>query len=241
MVTGAQQGIGAATAEALGAAGANVVVNYIDDASGAEAVCESVRATGAEAIAVQADISQPDQVSSLVNASEQLGGVDIVVNNAGVFPRVPFFDMTAEDWDRVMSINLRGTFFCTQALTRQMAAAKRSGAVINLSSAAAHSGPPLGVHYASTKAGLIGFTRSLAVALADHQIRVNAVAPGLTDTTQPRDGMTETEIAEAVARLPLGRIATPHDIASTIVFLASDAARHITGQVLHVNGGQLLL
>ena len=241
VVTGAQQGIGAAIAVALGGCGVRVVVNYLDDADAANEVCEQVVAAGGDARAVAADVSNVGDVDRLVEAANEFGGVDVIVNNAGIFPRAEFFDMTPQDWDRVLGTNLRGTFLCTQALTRTMVMANRPGAVVNLSSAAAHSGPALGVHYAASKAGLIGFTRALAVALGPSNIRVNAVAPGLTDTAQPRHGMTEAEISAAVERLPLGRIASAADIASTVVFLAGDASRHVTGQVLHVNGGQLLI
>ncbi len=241
LVTGAQQGIGAACAISLAQTGARVVVNYLNDIDAADGVCRAIEDLGGTATKVAADISKPADVERLFDAARDMGGLRVLVNNAGIFPRVPFLEMTDEDWDRVLNTNLRGTFLCTRCAAKQMVESSRGGAIVNLSSAAAHSAPALGVHYASSKAGLLGFTRSAAVALAPHNIRVNAVAPGLTDTAQPRDGMSEEEIQVSVAQLPLGRMATPEDIADAVAFLASERARHITGQVLHVNGGQLFL
>lgn len=218
LVTGAQQGIGAA-----------------------DAVCQTIEDSGGVAEKAAGDISKPEDIGRLIDAAGAMGELQVLINNAGIFPRVPFLDMTDAEWDCVLDTNLRGTFLCTRAAAKMMVASSNGGAIVNLSSAAAYSAPPLGVHYASSKAGLIGFTRSAAVALAPHNIRVNAVAPGLTDTAQPRYGMSEEEIRVSAEKLPLGRIATPGDIADAVVFLASRRARHITGQVLHVNGGQLFV
>ncbi|PON15301.1 short-chain dehydrogenase [Candidatus Entotheonella serta] len=157
-----------------------------------------------------------------------------------MFPRVPFLDLTEADWDDVLGVNLKGSFLCTQIVARQMVAEGRSGSVINLTSGAAFRSSHRGVHYVSSKAGILGLTRATALELAPHHIRVNAIVPGLTDTAQPRYGMSEEEVQTAAEHVPLGRIAVPDDIAEVAVFLASDAARHITGQTLHVNGGQYL-
>lgn len=164
------------------------------------------------------------------------GRLDVLINNAGVFPRVKFLDMTEAEWDFVLGINLKGTAFCAQAAARVMVAGGIQGAIVNLSSRAL-SGTPVGVHYAATKAGVVGLTRSMALALAEHRIRVNAIAPGLTDTAQPRYGNTEDELKQMALAVPLGRMATPEDIAKLGVFLASDDASYITGQVYHINGG----
>ena len=241
VVTGAQQGIGKAIALACAGEGAHVVVNYLDDRASGEALVAEIQGMGRSAVAVQADIAVAGEVHQLIAAADEFGGVDLLVNNAGIFPRVAFLEMREDDWDRVLGVNLKGGFFCAQAAARRMVENGSGGGIINLASQAAYSGPALGTHYAASKAGLIGFTRAAALALAPHGIRVNAIAPGLTDTAQPRDGMSEEEIADTATALPLGRIAEPEDIAHMAVFLASEQARHITGQTLHVDGGSLLM
>jgi NAD(P)-dependent dehydrogenase (short-subunit alcohol dehydrogenase family) len=241
LVTGAQQGIGAAMALEFAAAGADVGVNWLDDEGAARHVAEGVRSAGRRAHLVQADVGRIDAVKGMVAAVEQgLGPVDILINNAGVFPRVPFLDMAESDWDFVLDVNLKGAFFCAQAVARAMVAAGRSGSIINLTSGAAYRGSPRGVHYCASKGGVLSMTRQMALELAAHRIRVNAIAPGLTDTAQPRYGMADEEIAAAGRALPLGRIAEPEEIARAAVFLASDNAGFITGQCLHVNGGGYL-
>ena len=237
LVTGAQQGIGAAAARALAAAGHDVAVNWLDDRAAAEAVAADVRAAGRRAVLVQGSVGTATECAAIVQAAlDGLGRIDVLVNNAGIFPRVPFLEMTEAEWDRVLDVNLKGSAFCAQAAARHMVAAGRRGVILNLSSSAVR-GVPLGVHYAATKAGLIGLTRSMALALAPHGIRVNAVAPGLTDTAQPRHGNTEDELATMAKALPLGRMGRPEEIAGLLVWLASDAAEWITAQVYHMNGG----
>ena len=240
VVTGAQQGIGAAIASAAAEAGASVVANYLDDAAAAAAVVASAQSAGADVVAVQADISQPEDVERLMAAADSLGGVDILVNNAAIFPRTAFLDMTEADWDGVLTVNLKGPFLCSSAAARRMAAAGREGAIVNIASGAAFRSSPRGAHYVASKAGLVGLTRATALELAPHGIRVNAIAPGLADTAQPRFGMTEAEIAEAAEQLPLQGLTLPEDVADLAVFLASAAARRITGQTVHVNGGNYL-
>ncbi len=240
VVTGAQQGIGAAIALAAAEAGASVVVNYLDDEPAARAVTASAQAAGARAVAVQADIAEAGEVERLMAAADELGGVDILVNNAAVFPRTAFLEMTEGDWDGVLSVNLKGPFLCSSAAARRMAAAGREGAIVNIASGAAFRSSPRGAHYVASKAGLVGLTRATALELAPHSIRVNAIAPGLADTAQPRYGMTEDEIAEAAGLIPLKGLTLPEDVAELAVFLASAAARRITGQTVHINGGQYL-
>ena len=240
LVTGAQQGIGQAIALAYGREGAHVVVNYLDDAAAAEDIVRHIQQGGGQAVAVAGSVAQADDIAAMVDAGEVFGGVTILVNNAGIFPRVPFFEMTSEHWDEVLNVNLKGAFLCTQMVTRKMAERHQHGAVINLASGAAFRSSPRGVHYVSSKAGIVGLTRATALELAPYHIRVNAIAPGITDTAQPRYGMTEEELYATGDQVPLGRVATPEDIADMAVFLASAESKHITGQTLHVNGGQYL-
>ncbi|ETW99868.1 MAG: hypothetical protein ETSY1_13395 [Candidatus Entotheonella factor] len=240
LVTGAQQGIGQAIALAMGREGAHVVVNYLDDQVAAEATVAQIERSGSRAVAVPGSVARAEDIRKMTEAGKALGGISILVNNAGIFPRVPFLDLTEADWDEVLGVNLKGSFLCTQTVARQMVAEGRAGSVINLTSGAAFRSSPRGVHYVSSKAGVLGLTRATALELAPHHIRVNAIAPGLTDTAQPRYGMSEDEVQAAAEHVPLGRIATPDDIAEVAVFLASDAAGHVTGQTLHVNGGQYL-
>ena len=238
LVTGAQQGIGRAMALRFAAEGADVALNFLNDGLAAEAIAKTIRAGGRRCLLLQSDVSRSGDVRRMVEAAEaDLGAIDLLVNNAGVFPRSPFLEISEEEWDFVLGVNLKGTFLCAQAVARGMVARNRPGAIINISSVAAYRGSVRGAHYTASKSGIVGLTRTLALELAPHRIRVNAIAPGLTDTAQPRYGMTEAEIRQTAKRLPLGEMAQPDDIAAAAVFLASDAARQITGQVLHVNGG----
>ncbi|HXC91220.1 MAG TPA: glucose 1-dehydrogenase [Stellaceae bacterium] len=241
LVTGAQQGIGRATALAFAAAGADVAVNWLDDEPAAAQVVATIKGGGTRGLRVQADIGDLAQVRALVAAVENgLGPVDILVNNAAVFPRVPFLEMSEGDWDFVLGVNLRGACFCAQAVAKAMVASGRAGSIVNLTSGAAFRGSPRGVHYVASKGGVLSMTRAMALELAPHRVRVNAIAPGLTDTAQPRYGSSEAELAEAAKAIPLGRMAQPEEIARAALFLASDDAMFITGQTVHVNGGSYL-
>lgn len=237
LVTGAQQGIGRATAIALARAGADVAINWLDGQAAAEAVANDVRALGRKAVLVHGSVASSDEVARIVaDAETGLGGLDILVNNAGVFPRSAFLELTEAEWDQVHTVNLKGSFLVAQAVARRMVAGGVKGAIVNLSSSSVR-GHVLGVHYSASKAGIIGLTRSMALALAPHGIRVNAIAPGLTDTAQPRYQFGEAELAEQSRLIPLGAMAQPADIAEIIVFLASDRSRFITGEIVHANGG----
>jgi NAD(P)-dependent dehydrogenase (short-subunit alcohol dehydrogenase family) len=242
LVTGAQQGIGAAIALALAGEGADVAINWLDNQGDAEAVAKGVRDKGRRAVLVKADVGKLGEIESMIAETEQkLGTIDILVNNAGVYPRVKFLEMRESDWDHLLGINLKGGFFAAQAVARKLVAAGRPGAIINLSSQAIR-GAVRGVHYSASKGGVVSMTRAMALELAPHNIRVNAIAPGTTDTAQPRYGNTDAELIEmARASIPLGgKLLTPDQIARTAVFLASDEASAVTGQVLHVNGGSYM-
>jgi len=237
LVTGAQQGIGRAIAVALARDGANVAINFLDDEAAATRVAGEVRGHGRQALLVPGDVSRPGDVEAMVAAVVRtLGPPEVVVNNAGVFPRVAFLDMKEGDWDHVLDINLKGSFLAAQAGARAMVAAGRAGAIVNISSSAVR-GDARGVHYSASKAGVIGLTRAMALALAPHRIRVNAIAPGTTDTAQPRYGNTEEQLAARLRDTPFGRMAEPDEIARVAVFLATEEAAWISGEVIHVNAG----
>jgi 3-oxoacyl-[acyl-carrier protein] reductase len=240
LVTGGQQGIGRAIAMALAREGADVALNYLDERA-AERAAKEIRETGRRCLPVAGDVSRAGDVLALVQAVERgLGPVDALINNAGIFPRSSFLDLTEAEWDRVHGVNLKGSFLAAQAVARRLVARGTPGAIVNLASSAAYRSSPRGVHYVASKAGVVGLTRAMALELAPHGIRVNAIAPGLTDTAQPRDGHSEAEVQSMARQVPLGRMGQPDDVAAVAVFLVSAEARHITGQVVHVNGGAYL-
>ena len=237
LVTGAQQGIGRAIAVALARDGADVGINFLDDKQAAETVAGEVRAQGRRAVVVPGDVSRRADVEAMVaSVVRELGAPDVVVNNAGVFPRVAFLEMQDSDWDLVLGVNLKGSFLAAQAGARAMVTAGKPGAIVNISSSAVR-GDPRGVHYSASKAGVIGLTRAMALALAPHRIRVNAIAPGTTDTAQPRYGNTEEQLSARMRDTPFGRLATPDEIARVAVFLATEEAAWVSGEVIHVNAG----
>lgn len=237
LVTGAQQGIGKAIAEAVGREGASVLIQYLDDQAAAEEVCSAVNSVGAEAQIVQGDVGIRSDCVRAFEVGQTLGGIDLLVNNAGIFPRCSFLDLSDDDWNQVQNINVVGGFRCLQMMARELIERGRSGTAVNLSSVAFFRNSARGTHYAASKGAIVGFTRSVSTELAPHGIRVNAIAPGIVDTAQPRDGMTEEEINAASELVPLGAMATPEEIADVAIFLSSEASRHMTGQTLQVNGG----
>jgi NAD(P)-dependent dehydrogenase (short-subunit alcohol dehydrogenase family) len=177
LVTGAQQGIGRGIALAFAHEGADVAVNYLDDRAAAETVLRQVQAAGRRATLVSGDVARPADAKAMVaRVADELGGLDILVNNAGVYPRVPFLEMRESDWDLVLDVNLKGGFFCAQAAAQTMIAGRRRGAVINMASQAIR-GAVRGVHYSASKGGVVAMTRAMALELAPHGIRVNAIAP----------------------------------------------------------------
>ena len=237
LVTGAQQGIGRAVAEALGSEGASVVVQYLDDHETAAEIAASIVSNGSEALIVQGDVGVRADCAEAFAVGQKLGGIDLLVNNAGIFPRRDFLNMTEEDWNQVQNVNVLGGVRCLQIMANELVKAERSGTAVNLSSVAFFRNSARGVHYAASKGAIIGFTRSVSAELAPYGIRVNAIAPGIVDTAQPRDGMTETQIAQASKLVPLGAMGKPEEIADVAVFLSSHASRHMTGQTIQVNGG----
>ena len=238
LVTGAQRGIGRAVALRFAQEGAHVALNYLDDKRAAEAAATEIGALGRRCRTIEADISQPAEARRLVaDAERDLGPIDVLVNNAGIFPRAAFLQLEEAQWDAVLDTNLKGTFVCAQEVARRMVSAGRPGVIINLASGAPYRGGLRSTAYMASKLGIVGLTRGMSRELAPHRIRVNAVAPGVTDTAMPRLGNTEEALAELARNSPTGRLAQPDDIADVIVFLATDAARHLIGQLIHVNGG----
>ena len=237
LVTGAQQGIGAATVREFAREGADVAINWLDNQKAAEALAAEVTALGRKAMLVQGDVGTVAGAQAIVAAAiAGLGRLDVLVNNAGIFPRQPFLELTEATWDATHDVNLKGTAFATQVAARHMVAQGIHGAIVTIASLAA-SGSERGSHYAASKGGVISLTRSMALELAPHRIRVNGIAPGLVDTAQPRYGMTEQEIADYGRDSVIGRIAVPAEIATVAVFLASRMSSYLTGEVIQANGG----
>lgn len=236
IVTGGGQGIGRALALALAEAGADVAVADIQvDAAGETA--RLIESSGRRAIAVHVDVADPGSTREMVQACiQQLGGVDILVNNAGIFPIQQIPSITAEDWDRVMAINLKGTFLCSQAVLDCMRQ-RGGGRIINLASVSGLVGAVGFAHYAASKAGVIGFTKALAREAAPLGITANAIAPGIIDTGTALSIFPQQALEFYKMQVPLRRLGHPEDLTAIVVFLATPAAAYITGQVYAVDGG----
>lgn len=237
LVTGASRGIGKAVALELAAAGATVAVNYANSNAGADAVVAEITAQGGSAYALQADVSQEEEVNALVEAViKRSGSLDVLVNNAGITRDGLLMRMKTSDWQAVINLNLTGVFLCTRAVTRPMLKQKR-GRIVNITSVVGLMGNAGQANYAAAKAGVIGFTRSSAKELASRGITVNAVAPGFIATDMTKDLQAEA----LLAAIPLGRYGEVAEVAGAVRFLAADpAAAYITGQVLQVDGGMLM-
>lgn len=239
LVTGASRGIGRSIALQLAEEGYNVAVNYAGSKEKAEAVVEEIKAKGVDSFAIQANVADADEVKAMIKeVVSQFGSLDVLVNNAGITRDNLLMRMKEQEWDDVIDTNLKGVFNCIQKATPQMLR-QRSGAIINLSSVVGAVGNPGQANYVATKAGVIGLTKSAARELASRGITVNAVASGfiVSDMT---DALSDELKEQMLTQIPLARFGQDTDIANTVAFLASDKAKYITGQTIHVNGGMYM-
>ena len=235
IITGARQGIGFGIALDLAQAGYDIVLSDIDTAS-VEAAANTIQIEGIQAIGIAADVSNKAQVDNLITKTiEQFGRVDVLVNNAGIYPFKAFQDLEEADWDKVMDVNLKGIFLTSQAVSKVL---PEGGRIIHISSIASLVGFQGLTHYCASKGGVNGFTRALALELASKNITVNSVAPGAIET--PGAQMSEEAKQQTIPNIPLQRIGKPEDIAHMVTFLASDKASYITGQTFVVDGGWVL-
>ena len=240
LITGGGRGIGAASARMFAVAGADVAITYERNSEAAGKVVDEIRALGREAFAFGGDLSLEDVAADLIREVEQhFGRLDVLVNNHGIWNDGPIETMSSETWDRMIAVNLRAVFLVTQ---RAVPLLKRNGgAIVHISSTAGQRGEAFHSHYAASKGAIIAFTKSLGPELAPYGINVNCVAPGWVDTDMCTGVFADPEFRESVRQgIPIGRIPPPEDIAGPIVFLASSLARHITGEILNVNGGSVL-
>jgi 3-oxoacyl-[acyl-carrier protein] reductase len=235
LVTGASRGIGKAIALRLAQDGAKLAINNLDIET-AETVAAEIKALGGMALAVAGDVSSTDEVNDMMETIiSTYGSIDILVNNAGITRDQLLLRMADDDWDRVLAVNLRGVFLCTKAVLKYMLKA-RWGRIINMSSIVGFTGNAGQSNYAASKAGIIGFTRSVAREVASRGITVNAVAPGFIETDMTAR-LSEKQRQDITSRIPLGFLGTPEDVASIAAFLAGEDSRYITGQVISVDGG----
>ena len=239
LVTGASRGIGRATALELAKAGAKVALNFAGNRAAAEEVAALIEAAGGEALLVQADVGDPAAVDTMIKAVvARFGKIDILVNNAGITMDNLIMRMKEEEWDAVIHTNLKGIFNCTKAVTRLMMKQKY-GRIVNMTSVVGVMGNAGQSNYAAAKAGVIGFTKSMAKELASRNITVNAVAPGYISTDMTAN-LPEQAKSELQSQIPLQRLGNPEDVAAAVLFLVSPGADYITGQTLHVDGGMVM-
>ncbi|HEX9698634.1 MAG TPA: SDR family NAD(P)-dependent oxidoreductase [Acidobacteriota bacterium] len=239
LVTGASRGIGRAVALGLAEAGAAVAVHYHRDAAAAAAVVEQIESAGGSAFAAAADVAAAAEVEATIAACiDRWGRLDILVCNAGIWKGAPIERMSEAEWDEMIDVNLKGTYLASRQAVPHMIAAG-SGAIVNISSTAGQRGEAGHAHYAASKGGMIAWTKSLAAELAEHGIRVNCVAPGWVHTDMAEEALARD--GETIfATIPLRRAGRPEEIAAAACFLASDLASYITGEIVNVNGGNVL-
>lgn len=238
LVTGASRGIGAEIARVFGEHGDQVIINYHHSQKQAEALCEELRAQGASAIALQADVSNREQVQNMIKkAVSSMGPIDVLINNAGIGEQKLFTDLLPEEWQRMMDVHVQGAFHCTQEVLPEMIR-RKSGCILNVSSIWGVSGASCEVHYSTAKAALIGFTKALAREVGPSGIRVNCIAPGVIQT-EMNEHLSSDVLESLQEEIALCTLGTPRDIADAAFFFASEQARFITGQVLTVDGGMI--
>nr|WP_144920187.1 3-oxoacyl-[acyl-carrier-protein] reductase [Paenibacillus bovis] len=239
LVTGASRGIGKQIALSLAQQGASVVVNYAGSEAKANETVDEIKSLGREGITYQCDISNGEAVQEMIKETvKTFGKLDILVNNAGITRDNLLMRMKENEWDDVINTNLKGVFICTKAVSRQMMKQK-AGRIINISSIVGASGNPGQANYVAAKAGVTGLTKTSALELAPRGITVNAVAPGFI-TTDMTDQLPEDVKASMLEKIPLGKFGEAEDVASLVTYLASDEAKYITGQTIHVNGGMYM-
>ncbi|MDP1675980.1 MAG: 3-oxoacyl-ACP reductase family protein [Bacteroidota bacterium] len=242
IITGGSRGIGAASAVLFAKVGADVVITYTKNAKAANSVIENVKKQGRTCLAIKADISKSSNANKVIQQTiKKFGRIDILVNNAGIWTYGKIGSMSEKVWKETMQVNLDGMFYLTNAAVPYMKK-QQSGKIINISSTAGQRGEAEHSHYAASKGGMISFTKAIATELGQFNINVNSVAPGWVDTDLNDSVFSDKEYKEQERKkIPIQRIPTPEDIAGPIVFLASDLARHITGEILNVNGGSVLI
>jgi NAD(P)-dependent dehydrogenase (short-subunit alcohol dehydrogenase family) len=242
VVTGAGRGIGKGIAKALADAHAGVIVNDVD-LNAAEEVARRIEASGGKALPVKADVRKGDEISRMVEtAFKELGGIHIWVNNAGIVLRKPAEEIAEEEWDKLIDINLKGTFLCAQAAAKAMMKAGKGGRIINISSIMGGVALPPRAAYCASKGGIIALTKDLAAEWAKHGITVNGIAPGWTITEMTQSYFSQEPVRQyLLERIPLNRLGKPEDIAHVAVFLASEYSDYITGQTIYVDGGWTIL
>jgi len=242
IITGARRGMGRTHALVLAKAGAKVVVSDIS-LEDCQKVVDEIKSNGGEAIAVKCDVTKKEEVDEMVRKTvEQFGKLDILVNNAGICQFKPFLELTEEEWDRTLNINLKGYFLCAQAAAKEMAKQK-SGVIVNIASVAMGQvgvGFPALAHYCAAKGGIVAMTETLALELAPLNIRVNAIAPGMIDTPMVESSKQDPKTMEAtLVRVPLHRMGKPEEVSNLVLFLVSDASSYITGSTVVIDGGWL--